>query len=256
MTTLFYTYYCLVIVFVSKFNKFLVVDYTIIYIFITFSQKMMKNQRIYLPFIGLLGLCFFVLFSSNFTLLAAPKSKTYFSLSTGAYQQRAKQYYPKIGFNSFGISSGLERHYSINNRIRFSLNYQFTYFYTPRKLNETAELSTNTRPLHVVSVGLSYPAGANTSVYLGAGIGSQLETRIRTNTSSVQAESLFISTQKFNFSPQLSFGIEREFTLFNKNMCYKLQYQFGMLPSRVHRCSSPDNNTVFHGISIGIRYKL
>ncbi len=166
----------------------------------------------------------------------------------------------KIGLPSFSYSASVERRFSIHNKLNFSLRYSMNFVKQNRiKAQETTNYLNRTSP----SIGSSldihtiYQVTQRTSLSAGIGMNNALKNFI--DKSDKPNSKLKSNTFGLNdLNPSLILGIENSTKLFNKNLYYSLQYNFGFSPSiRNLRTefneTTPSNYT--QGLYFGLKYK-
>jgi hypothetical protein len=169
----------------------------------------------------------------------------------------------KLGFNSFSFSSGLEHRFSINNKLKFSLQYSLAYFnFNLQSLKNTIAKQAKIKEFSAgLGVNAIYQFRKDACVITGFNLNKPIYTCFKTSSPSELPNGQQVSTQKDfdlqninSWSPTVSIGIEKQIKLFNKDIRYSLQYNLGSMPYIAQ--FDLQSARYIQGISFGLKYKL
>lgn len=174
----------------------------------------------------------------------AAKATPALFIRTAIYQPLQK---PGPGLKAFSWQTGLERRFSVHQRLHFSLEYSLSFIRFHREklqqtLNEMAR-----RPEVQPGVGLQAFWKLNLRTALSAGL--QVQTDLSAWGKLRQPPVVEKPQQgPALFQTQFRIGIETSFLLFRRNWRCFVQYQIGFLPGRIQ---GP-----VQGVCVGLQYPL
>ena len=171
-----------------------------------------------------------------------------------------------LGIPSFSYSSSLEQRFSLHTNLKFSLQYSLTYFnMNMQQLQQTIARNLKTNELTAgVGVQAIYQFRKDACVVTGFTMNKPVYSCFKADVPNEAGKWSSLSQQKFSlqdsrsWNPMFNIGFEKQFTLFNRDMRYSIQYNFGYSTSRnPYLYSYPaQRGSYLHGISIGVKYKL
>jgi hypothetical protein len=176
----------------------------------------------------------------------------------------------KIGLRSFSYAASIENRFTLNYRIKFSMQYSITYFNMLAKnleknvLESQAKATEENKKNNAFSTNISfntlYRIKNDLHVTAGAGVSKPIQFMDKSvcRKNSLQAECGGTQSNKFipTLNPFFIIGIENSCRIFNKNLVYSIQYNIGFAPYRtlpLQKASAESQYT--HGVNIGLKYK-
>jgi len=166
----------------------------------------------------------------------------------------------KLGVQSFSYSTSLENRLSLRKKLNFSLQYSLNYTRI-RAINSNA--SSNLFSTNVSAAGI-YNLKQDVQVVVGGGVQKPLSLSTmpaaRTIPSALiqhKSNGKYSLKQLNNLNPYFIIGLENSTKLFNKNLIYSLQYNFGFTPSKykVIEESTTETERNQGSVQIGLKYK-
>ena len=162
----------------------------------------------------------------------------------------------KLGIPSFSYAASIENRFTIRNQLSFSLQYALNYYQLNQQLlplrfkQQYIAISTDA----VVSMGVS----KKSSVLIGGGISQPVYTKTANFQTAelgvYKSESTFSIANLYYLQTHMIIGIENRTKLFNKNLYYSLQYNFGFMPLRYRLASPAPHQGMQQGVSIGLKF--
>jgi hypothetical protein len=172
----------------------------------------------------------------------------------------------KLGLPSFSYSTSLEQRFSLNNKLKFSLQYSLTYFNLNIPPSEKSNTPFKMRDFSAgVGANAIYQFRKDACVITGFTINKPVYSCFKTSTPTESPnQKIMIEQKRFelqnsnNWNPYFTVGFEKQFTLFKRDMRYSIQYNFGFMPYRnqYFQQNPSQKETYIQGISIGVKYKL
>lgn len=172
----------------------------------------------------------------------------------------------RLGLPSFSYASSIEQRFSLHHKLSFSLQYALAYFQL--NMDQLQKTLAKTARVNEVSAGVGmnaiYQFRKEACVITGFNLNKPVYSCFRTDLKSeVPGQQVPSNQRQFEFSDirswnaSLHVGFEKQFTLFNRNLRYSLQYQLGIFPGRELPYGAGHLNRSYQqGISIGLKYKL
>lgn len=214
---------------------------------------------------------FIVLITHFFATEAKSKNKDIFLninqtsfVNFGFHQPNLQK--SKIGLPSFSYASSLEQRFTLKNKLKFSLQYSLVYFHlNMNKLQQTIAQNTKVKELSAgVGIQAILQFRKDACVVTGFNLNKPIYSCFKTNLpSEVPNKSISSTQQRFSvqdlnsWNPMFNIGFEKKFNLFNRNLHYTFQYQFGYRFNKYNpNLVSKDHSNYLHGISVGLKYKL
>ena len=170
----------------------------------------------------------------------------------------------KIGFQRFSSQASIEHKLSIHRHLTFSLQYSLAFFnLLQQKLQQFVYETKNNQPLSIsnfVQTNVEYKLKNRVSLISGLGlISNQPIPKFNFTNEQPSFSKSPPEHQNFKtgFYPYFMIGIEKNCSLFKKEMTYSFQYHIGFLPFNHIQNEYPSHaeKDYFQGISIGIKYK-
>ncbi|MCC7029721.1 MAG: hypothetical protein IT257_05390 [Chitinophagaceae bacterium] len=176
----------------------------------------------------------------------------------------------KVGLPSFSYAASIENRFTLNYRIRFSVQYSITYFdmmakNLERNMQESqAKAAEESKRAHSFSNNISfnslYRIKNDFSLTAGVGVAKPIQFMDKSvcRKNVIQSGCMPPQNNKFvpNLNPFFMVGIENTCRIFNKNLIYSIQYNIGFAPYRtlpVQKSAAESQYT--HGVNIGLKYK-
>ncbi|MCC6447805.1 MAG: hypothetical protein IT215_03885 [Chitinophagaceae bacterium] len=171
----------------------------------------------------------------------------------------------KLGFQRFSSQASIEHKLSVHRHLTFSLQYSLTFFsILQQKLQHYAKEETHNQTVasappisSFAQTNIELNLKHKTSIISGGGVfrtSPISKVNLMNESPSIDKRMNF---QPANYYPYFMVGIEKNCTIFNREMVYSLQYHIGFMP---FTCSPLEKGPVaersyFQGLSIGIKYK-
>ncbi len=158
----------------------------------------------------------------------------------------------KLGLQSFSYSSGIERKLSFHKNINFTLQYSINYFNLSTGLSKKSRLVSNSLQLNT-----EVKLNNNVNAFGGVGLDKIVYKQKKYFDEVVKTESKFLLNDFYSSQSFFLVGLERESKLFDNNLSYSLQYNFGFTPLQYKLIQRKDYyaDTLPAGFSIGIKYR-
>lgn len=169
-----------------------------------------------------------------------------------------------LGIPSFSYSSSLEQRFSLHTNLKFSLQYSLTYFnMNMQHLQQTIAKNAKTSELSAgIGVQAIYQFRKDACVVTGFTMNKPVYTCFKADVPQESGKWSSINEQRFtlqdcrSWNPMLNIGFEKQFTIFNKDLRYSIQYNFGYFNGRNSFLQGMNSPRYMHGVSFGLKYKL
>jgi hypothetical protein len=172
----------------------------------------------------------------------------------------------RMGLPSFSYASSVEQRFSLHHKLTFSLQYALAYFNL--NMNQLQETLAKNAHVKEVSAGVGmnaiYQFRKEACVITGFTLNKPVYSCFRGDVKSeVPGQTTTLTQQRFDirdirsWNPSFHIGFEKQFSLFNRNLRYSLQYQIGFIPGRELPYGAGQlQRGYMQGITLGLKYKL